>query len=186
MSDKYKYIKNPSEIMAIEWDGNITMLNPLWEGCTIPYVEQDFLSDDLKIPTLEGVMTAKSGDFIVRGIKGELYPVKPDIFNELHTKKSDYIDRIDQLTTRIAELETERDILIGGHDQLTAALAASQAECKRLNNALTPSAETKRAYMGEFSVPLPEMDEAGNEYIRSINVPWTTIKKIMQAIKEQP
>lgn len=32
------------------------------------------------VDTLEGVMTAKSGDWLIRGIKGELYPCKPDIF----------------------------------------------------------------------------------------------------------
>lgn len=34
----------------------------------------------LTIPTLEGVMTAGAGDFIIRGVKGELYPCKADIF----------------------------------------------------------------------------------------------------------
>ena len=34
----------------------------------------------LCIPTLEGVMIATQGDFIIRGVKGELYPCKPDIF----------------------------------------------------------------------------------------------------------
>lgn len=32
------------------------------------------------IKTLEGTMEAKSGDWIIRGVKGELYPCKPDIF----------------------------------------------------------------------------------------------------------
>lgn len=32
------------------------------------------------ISTLEGVMTARPGDWIIRGVKGELYPCKPDIF----------------------------------------------------------------------------------------------------------
>uniref|UniRef100_E6VFL5 Uncharacterized protein n=1 Tax=Rhodopseudomonas palustris (strain DX-1) TaxID=652103 RepID=E6VFL5_RHOPX len=32
------------------------------------------------IQTLEGVMEARSGDWIIRGVKGELYPCKPDIF----------------------------------------------------------------------------------------------------------
>ena len=32
------------------------------------------------IHTLEGVMVADRGDFVVRGVKGEVYPVKPDIF----------------------------------------------------------------------------------------------------------
>ena len=34
----------------------------------------------ITIDTLEGVMTASEGDFIIRGVKGELYPCKPDIF----------------------------------------------------------------------------------------------------------
>ena len=34
----------------------------------------------LHIPTLEGVMTAKEGDWIIKGVKGEFYPCKPDIF----------------------------------------------------------------------------------------------------------
>ena len=34
----------------------------------------------VRIKTLEGVMTASHGDWIIRGIKGELYPCKPDIF----------------------------------------------------------------------------------------------------------
>ena len=34
----------------------------------------------LGLPTLEGVMEASPGDWIIRGVKGELYPCKPDIF----------------------------------------------------------------------------------------------------------
>jgi len=34
----------------------------------------------MHIPTLEGLMEATEGDWIIRGIKGELYPCKPDIF----------------------------------------------------------------------------------------------------------
>lgn len=34
----------------------------------------------LHIPTLEGVMNATEGDWIIKGVKGELYPCKPDIF----------------------------------------------------------------------------------------------------------
>jgi hypothetical protein len=34
----------------------------------------------LLIPTLEGVMVGTQGDWIIRGVKGELYPCKPDIF----------------------------------------------------------------------------------------------------------
>jgi hypothetical protein len=34
----------------------------------------------ISIATLEGVMTAIPGDYIIQGVKGELYPCKPDIF----------------------------------------------------------------------------------------------------------
>jgi hypothetical protein len=36
--------------------------------------------DGLYIETLEGTMRANIGDWIIRGVKGELYPCKPDIF----------------------------------------------------------------------------------------------------------
>lgn len=37
-------------------------------------------SDSIHIQTLEGLMECKKGDYIVKGLKGEFYPVKPDIF----------------------------------------------------------------------------------------------------------
>jgi len=52
----------------------------------------------------------------------------------------------------------------------------------RLIEAVTPSTATKAAYMGEFSMRIPEIDEDGNEYMCNVNVPWTTIKEIMKAI----
>ena len=36
--------------------------------------------DYATIETLEGVMRAERGDYIIKGLKGELYPCKPDIF----------------------------------------------------------------------------------------------------------
>lgn len=38
----------------------------------------------LELHTLEGIMTAYPGDWIVKGIKDEFYPVKPDIFAETY------------------------------------------------------------------------------------------------------
>lgn len=37
-----------------------------------------------EIKTLEGIMTARAGDFIIKGIRGELYPCKPDIFEKTY------------------------------------------------------------------------------------------------------
>lgn len=63
--------------------------------------------------------------------------------------------------------------------------AEKDAEIARMRAALTPSAETKAAYMGEFWIPLPDRDEDGEECMRRINVPWTVTKKIMAAIRKQ-
>ena len=37
-----------------------------------------------KIDTLEGVMTASIGDYIIKGVNGEFYPCKPDIFKKTY------------------------------------------------------------------------------------------------------
>jgi hypothetical protein len=38
----------------------------------------------MKIKTLEGVMTANIGDWIIQGVNGEIYPCKPDIFEKTY------------------------------------------------------------------------------------------------------
>lgn len=43
----------------------------------------------LKIQTLEGEMTATLGDWVIKGVKGEFYPCKPDIFDATHQPVSD-------------------------------------------------------------------------------------------------
>lgn len=59
---------------------------------------------------------------------------------------------------------------------------ALRARVAKLEEALTPSADTKAAYMGEFSFCISEFDEDGEEFARVVDVPWTTIKDIMEAI----
>ena len=38
----------------------------------------------LKIDTLEGTMTASVGDYVIKGVNGEFYPCKPDIFEKTY------------------------------------------------------------------------------------------------------
>ena len=47
-------------------------------------VEIDFRDGYAYIKTLEGVMRADPGDYVIRGIKGEFYPCKPDIFKQTY------------------------------------------------------------------------------------------------------
>lgn len=60
--------------------------------------------------------------------------------------------------------------------------AALLAEVERYKEALTPSGETKVAYIGEFHFNIEDRDEDGEECSRTVAVPWTTVKEIMKAI----
>ena len=51
-----------------------------------PEGKQDGEKIGLLIPTLEGLMAGKENDWIIKGVKGELYPCKPDIFEETYER----------------------------------------------------------------------------------------------------
>lgn len=57
-----------------------------------------------------------------------------------------------------------------------------EADVAKLREALTPSAETKAAYWGEFYFMHPVMNENGDEDWEKLQIPWTSIKEIMNAI----
>lgn len=72
-----KFRKRPVVIEAIQWTGvNDDVLTKWVDGCYLSGDSGQFLM----IPTLEGVMAASVGDWIIRGVKNEFYPCKPEIF----------------------------------------------------------------------------------------------------------
>lgn len=70
------YRKKPVVIEAVQFDGSLNSV----ESMQIPNCSQLLGSNTLEIETLEGVMSAQPGDWIIKGVKGEFYPCKPDIF----------------------------------------------------------------------------------------------------------
>lgn len=79
-----KYRKKPVIVEAVRYLGRSSdILDFLKESeCPSVLFKPADLGEDRKlvIRTLEGNMTANYGDWIIRGVKGELYPCKPDIF----------------------------------------------------------------------------------------------------------
>jgi len=71
-----KYRKKPIVIDAVRFDPSGSNRNAI---ARLPNVAAE-PDGTLSIHTLEGVMTAYPGDWIIRGIKGEVYPCKADIF----------------------------------------------------------------------------------------------------------
>lgn len=80
------YKKLPVTISAIQFDGTWESLAEITGN--FPELQQDgvLLEDDkvtvpwFGIKTLEGTMKCVKGDYVIKGIKGEFYPCKPDIF----------------------------------------------------------------------------------------------------------
>lgn len=92
-----KYRKNPVVIDAIQFKDDPDTLIEIQEfmgggELRISYENPD--NPVIKIETLEGVMEASVGDFIIRGVKGEYYPCKPDIFEQTYKKETGRTEKI--------------------------------------------------------------------------------------------
>ena len=76
-----KFRKKPVVIEAFKWTGDEYQLDdPSWICEAIERGDVTINFPHLHIETLEGTMTADAGDYVIQGVKGEIYPCKPDIF----------------------------------------------------------------------------------------------------------
>jgi len=75
-----KYRKKPVVIEAMQFTEETKNQVFHWITCATAPVWDSQDRPALKIQTLEGVMTAEIGDWIIKGVAGEFYPCKPDIF----------------------------------------------------------------------------------------------------------
>lgn len=88
-----KFRKKPVVVEAVQltdaadcdWD-----VISKWCGGRLRNTAHGFSSADpvtyLEIPTLEGIMIASEGDWIIKGVNGEFYPCKPDIFEKTYER----------------------------------------------------------------------------------------------------
>ena len=76
-----RYVKRPVEVEAVRWDGTNEDEVEALMGYSPSGTE-----DQLFIHTLEGTVTASVGDYIVKGVNGEFYPCKPDIFEKTNRR----------------------------------------------------------------------------------------------------
>lgn len=82
-----KYRKKPVVIEALQFFDTSERILELSEFIDNQEVVVNYEKPDspvLKIETLEGVMTASEGDYIIKGVNGEFYPCKPDIFEKTY------------------------------------------------------------------------------------------------------
>lgn len=82
-----KFRKKPVEIEARQWDGSPESAGAIvrWildSGGRAHYATTDMQDGRIVIDTLEGEMGYAAGWWIIRGVKGEFYACKPDVFAE--------------------------------------------------------------------------------------------------------
>ena len=84
-----RYRKKPVVVDAFQWVRDLAYPDWLNHAVSDGRIEIfAYGTDDIvaHISTLEGTMQARLGDWIVRGTKGEIYPVRADIFAEIYEK----------------------------------------------------------------------------------------------------
>lgn len=86
-----KFRKKPVVIEAVQWTGDnlravidFTGLHPSAQQWSWDEYSDVVKNEGLKIFTIEGAMLANIGDWIIKGVKGEFYPCKPDIFDQTY------------------------------------------------------------------------------------------------------
>lgn len=82
-----KYRKKPVTIEAIQFEDNadcILAIHRFVEQGTTRVNYEDKDNPYIKIETLEGTIKASVGDYIIKGVNGEFYPCKPDIFAQTY------------------------------------------------------------------------------------------------------
>jgi len=84
-----KYRKRPVVIEAVQWKKNMQVYEviQLLKGGYRKITRNP--DGTLFIETLEGTMKANIDDYIIKGVNGEFYPVKPDIFKQTYEKVSE-------------------------------------------------------------------------------------------------
>ena len=79
-----KYRKKPVVIEAVRFTGGKGNANEILNWVNGSGGEASFDRDAIQIQSLEGRMLANTGDWVIKGIKGEFYPCKDDIFRQTY------------------------------------------------------------------------------------------------------
>jgi len=82
-----KFVKKPVVVDAIQFTGdNLVELSEFMNKRALHFNSE---KKEIIIETLEGNHIASKGDWIIKGVKGEFYPCKPDIFQMTYTPIND-------------------------------------------------------------------------------------------------
>ena len=82
-----RYRKKPVVVEAVQWDGS--NCEEVFAFLGLDHEPHDEEIDEIVIDTLEGQMSAGIGWWVIKGVAGEFYPCKPDIFAATYDEVED-------------------------------------------------------------------------------------------------
>ena len=173
----YTFRKKPIEIQAWHWRFSTEQAEePVWirdalhrwpQLGSIAFEPHHPDGPRIAIATLEGVMTANPGDWIIRGVKGELYPCKPDIFGMTYERADAPSDR-DALVAALAQAKHERD-------------EARRNERWRVRD--LHDVRTDRGFLRNRAERAERQRDQAIEALREIGTPTSTGSRTIQSIR---
>ncbi|WP_242478282.1 hypothetical protein [Enterococcus faecium] len=107
-----------------------------------------------EIKTLEGIMVAKTGDYIIRGVEGEIYPCKPDIFEKTY-----------EVASQQSQLDDNQKIVLEWLKQTAPTGKPMQVVFWMMNNAAW-------GYLDELRDPLMELTDKQQFEILAAFAQW--------------
>lgn len=173
-----KYRKKPVVIEAVQWTGlnleeikefvgkdlEYSIIDTAWEvGKGTPHVI-------MKIHTLEGDHECTKGDFIIKGVNGEFYPCKPDVFEKTYDSSC-------------AEIRNPKVIIESDGDITIIYLDGENSKGKLIDFSFHADVETGEGIV-TFSGRRNKLNEAGNPYVENNKVAEQTFHYDSRESKE--
>lgn len=147
-----KFRKKPVVIEAIQWTGeNIVDVAEFMHSCSGFHINK--FTKTVIIETLEGTMSASKDDYIIKGVKGEFYPCKPDIFEQTYETVSgdEFITEVNIAELlKVAEAsEKQYDQVVKQNRDLQTQLNAYKKELSDIKTQIENDCEACREEYGE-------------------------------------
>lgn len=143
-----KYRKLPVEVEAIQYIGDNYLEICDFAKKILPSLPSK--NADILIETLEGTMNAKVGHYIIKGVNGEIYPCKPDIFEKTYEKVED-LCKLEEAIERLKLCSNNECNICGRYEKEECMLERNRCE-KTVLQAL------------DNSIPIQEVEELVKEY----------------------
>ena len=159
-----QFTKKPVTIWAMRWTGD--NIEAVQEFMGTKDVSWNTFNECAYIPTLEGLMTARKGDWIIKGVEGEFYPCKPSILEKSYVEGvASPVPTDDQRTLRDIEKAWLQDSLDCQHalqEAYVMGVKSIREIISKVGGVASPVVETTRevVYTGEvFDCPAQSVVE---------------------------